>query len=163
MNRKRKKKSEREKKEKKEKRKRARQPVAVFFLFTFFSFHLLVAGKATSSSLAPSLPARLASKGRGGSLRVDAMSVIRPPPAGEDDRAADGTKAAAGNACGAADSSGCRQSFSSPLPAPAPFEPADAAALVFSLAAAALAARLSPLIALVVFAEGGFYLWQRYR
>ena len=52
---------------------------------------------------------------------------------------------------------------SSPVPPTTRFEASDAAALVFSLAAAALAARMSPLVALAVLAEGGFYLWQRYR
>jgi len=92
------------------------------------------------------------------------MSVICPPAAEEDDRAADGAKAAAGDACGADSSGSCGSGCPSlPAPVPAPFETPDAAALVFSLAGAALAARLSPLVALVVLAEGGFYLWQRYR
>ena len=97
------------------------------------------------------------------------MSVLRPPAAEDGDRAADGAKAAAGNARSFADSSGSgsgsgsSSSTASPPPPPTRLETSDAAALVFSLAAAALAARLSPLIALVVLAEGGFYLWQRYR
>ena len=97
------------------------------------------------------------------------MSVLRPPAAEDGDRAADGAKAAAGNARSFADSSGSgsgsgsSSSTASPPPPPTRLETSDAAALVFSLAAAALAARLSPLIALAVLAEGGFYLWQRYR
>ena len=43
------------------------------------------------------------------------------------------------------------------------FEASEAAALVFSLAAAALAAQMSPLLAFWVLAEGCFYQWQRYR
>lgn len=98
------------------------------------------------------------------------MSVLSPAAAEEEDREG-GAKAAAGNACadntdgnvgGGSSGTGCRRP--SPVPPMLLFEARDAAALVFSsLVAAALATRLSLLLAVWALAEGGFYLWQRYR
>lgn len=90
------------------------------------------------------------------------MSVLRPAATVEGDRA-DGAKATAGNECADSTGSTMRRQPTSPVP-PTLFESSDAAALVFSLAAAALLqARQSPLLAVWALAEGVFYLWQLYR
>jgi hypothetical protein len=107
------------------------------------------------------------------------MSVLRSLVAEDDDSdraggakaASAGKNASSAGGVGGVGSGGdssvacCRQPSSlSPSPMTlSGFEASEAAALVFSLAAAALAAQMSPLLAFWVLAEGCFYLWQRYR